>query len=133
MTDASFLVVDSGSKYKNGRLAAQLSTDRVTVNSLHIEDVNGHPLDVQGSLGTHELRVANLEIEMVARRFEVMRNEFGRVDVDANLRVTGQFERPVLTGDLTIAQGDVKVDEIFLRALVQPYEASGFRRLAGAH
>ena len=44
-----------------------------------------HSLDVHGSLGTHELRVGDLEIEVTAHRFEVMRNEFGRVDVDATL------------------------------------------------
>ena len=72
VANASFLVVDSGSRYKNGRLAAQLTTDRVTVEALHIEDVNGHPLDVQGSLGTHELRVGDLAIRGTARQFEVL-------------------------------------------------------------
>ena len=43
-------------------------TDRVTVESLHVEDVDGHPLDVRGSLGTHELRVGELEIEATARQ-----------------------------------------------------------------
>lgn len=118
---AGFLVTPTGSKYKNVRAALRLASDRITVDSLHIEDVDGQALDVRGSLGTHELRVGDLEIEATARRFEVMRNELGRVDVDATLHLRGRFEAPRITGDITISSGTLRVDEILSRALFQPY------------
>jgi translocation-and-assembly-module (TAM) inner membrane subunit TamB-like protein len=121
VANASFLVVDSGSKYRNGRLAAQLSTDRVTVETLHLEDSAGHPLDVQGSLGTHELRVGDLAIHGVARQFEVLRNEYGRLAVDATVDLNGQFEMPRLSGRITISGGELNVDRILDRTLLQPY------------
>jgi autotransporter translocation and assembly factor TamB len=98
-----------------------LATDKIVVESLHVEDTDGHPLDVHGSLGTHELRVGDVEIEMIARRFEVMRDEFGRTNVDASLQVRGRFERPRIAGDITIASGTLRVDQILERALYQPY------------
>jgi translocation and assembly module TamB len=121
VANASFLVVNSGSKYRNGRLAAQLSTDRVTVETLHIEDSSGHPLDVEGSLGTHELRVGDLAIKGTARQFEVLRNEYGRLAIDATLDLSGQFEMPRLMGRITISSGELNVDRILDRTVLQPY------------
>ena len=121
VANASFLVVDSGAKYRNGRLAAQLSTDRVTVETLHVEDSSGHPLDVQGSLGTHELRVGDLAIKGTARQFEVLRNEYGRLAIDATLDLNGQFEQPRLMGRITVSGGELNVDRILDRTMLQPY------------
>jgi autotransporter translocation and assembly factor TamB len=121
VADANFLVVNSGAKYRNGRLAAQLSTDRITVEALHVEDSSGHPLDVQGSLGTHELRVGDLAIKGTARQFEVLRNEFGRLNIDATLDLSGQFEMPRLMGRITVSGGELNVDRILDRTMLQPY------------
>jgi translocation and assembly module TamB len=121
LANAAFLVTGSGVKYKNGRAALRLALDRITVDSLHLEDSGGHPLDVRGSLATHELRVGDLQIEARAQHFEVLRNPLGRIDLDAVLRVAGQFESPRIAGDLTINGGDIQVDEILERTLFQPY------------
>jgi hypothetical protein len=82
---------------------------------------------MKGSLGTHELRVADLEMDAVASRFEVLRNEFGRVEVDARLSFRGQFESPRITGAITVVAGELNVNEILDRTLFRPYatEAAG--------
>jgi autotransporter translocation and assembly factor TamB len=119
--NAAFLATATGAKYKNGHAVLRLARERMTVETLHLEDDSGRPLDVRGSLATHELRVGDLQIEARAQRFEVMRNELGRVTVDATLQVRGQFESPRIGGDLTINNGEIKVDEILQRTLFQPY------------
>src|SRR4029079_7161253 len=121
LTDAGFVVPATGARYQNARGQFGLARDKIEVESLHIEDADRHPLDLQGSLATHELRVGDVEISATARRFEVMRNELGRINVDASLQITGRFETPRLTGDLTISAGTVRVDEILARTLSQPY------------
>ena len=121
ITGAGFLVTTTGAKYKNARAALTLTRDRITVDSMHVEDTNGRSLEVHGSLGTHELRVGDLEIEATARRFEVLRNELGRLEVDAALRLRGRYEAPRIAGNLTISSGNVNVDEILQRTLFQPY------------
>jgi translocation and assembly module TamB len=121
VANAGFTVNATGSRYKNARARFTLSRDRVTVESLHVEDSSGRAVEVHGSLGTHELKVGNVEIDVTARHFEVLRNELGKVDIDANLQIRGRFETPRIIGDLTIGDSDVKVDEILERALFQPY------------
>jgi translocation and assembly module TamB len=118
---AAFAVAATGAKYKNASAALTLTTDRVAVDSLRVEDSNGRALDVHGSLGTHELKVGDLEIEITGRRFEVLRNELGRIEIDASLMLRGRYEQPRLAGDLTISSGNVRVDEILQRTLFQPY------------
>src|SRR5262245_18747274 len=110
IANAGFIVADSGVRYQNARMAVLLPQDRVTVNSLHVEDSNGNPLDVQGSLATHELRVGDLAIDVTARQFEVLRNEFGRMDINARLALRGQFESPRLDGRITVTSGQLNVD-----------------------
>jgi len=124
----SFTVVPTGVTYKNARMALTLSPDRIVVDSFHLEDSSGRPLELRGSLGTHELRVGALEITIEAQRFEVLRNEFGRMQLDAHLQATGQAESPLVTGSLTIGAGEIRVDEILQRMLSRPYstEATGF-------
>ena len=121
IANAGFFVVPTGSTYRNARAALTLTRDRITVESLHVEDTEGRPLDVHGSLGTHELRVGDLQIEGTARHFEVMHNQFGQVNVDAAVTLRGRYEAPRIAGDITIASGTLKVDEILTRALFQPY------------
>ena len=118
---AAFDVTASGARYKNGRLALALGSDRVTVETLHVEDELGHPLDVTGSLGTHELRVGDLQVAVSARNFQVLRNEFGRVQVDARLTLGGEFESPRLAGAVTVSAGSLNVDRILDRTMFQPY------------
>lgn len=121
LTNAGFQVASTGARYKNGYVALQLTRDRVGVGRFHLEDNSGRVLEISGSLGTHELRVGDVEVDVRARRFELLRNEFGTVEVDADLRVRGQFEAPRIFGQIAVASGDIKVDAILDRALFQPY------------
>ena len=50
-----------------------------------------------------------------------MRNELGRLGIDASLQLGGRFEAPKVTGDLTIDSGSLRVDEILARTVFQPY------------
>ena len=125
---ASFLVTATNVAYKNARIGLTLSPDRIVVDTFHLEDSSGRPLELRGSLGTHELTVGEFALSIDAQRFEVMRNEFGRMQIDARLQVQGRAEAPLVVGEMTISAGELKVDEILERALSRPYstEATGF-------
>lgn len=121
ISDGAFTVNATGARYRNARVALDLASDQVHVKALRVEDVNGHSLELTGSLGTHELRVGDLAVTARARQFEVLRNEFGTAEVDADLDLRGQFESPRLTGIVAITGGSLNVDEILDRALLRPY------------
>ena len=121
LTDAAFAVRSSGARYQNGRAAIRLSRDRVVVEAFRIEDGRNRALTVSGSLGTHELKVEDLAVDVTASGFEVLRNEFGTLEVDADLKLRGEFESPRLAGTITIAGGALNVDEILDRTLLLPY------------
>ncbi|MGC4083465.1 MAG: translocation/assembly module TamB domain-containing protein [Vicinamibacterales bacterium] len=121
LNDAAFDVVATGARYRKGRLALQLATDRVGIEAMRVEDEQGHPLELTGSLGTHEMRVGNLQVTVNARNFQVLRNEYGQLDIDANLNLAGEFESPRLTGRLTVTGGELNVDRVLDQALFQPY------------
>ena len=121
VSDAAFLVTSSGSRYRNGRLTLTLTPDKVTVDALHVEDQGGHSLEVTGALGTHERRVGDLQVAITSRSFEVLRNEFGRMEIDADLSLQGQFESPRLEGRVTVTRGELAIDSILDRTLFRPY------------
>jgi translocation and assembly module TamB len=114
-------VASTGVRYQNGRATLRLARDRIDVQSLHLEDSSRHTLDLRGSLGTHEMSVGDLEIDVTAKRFEALRNEFGKVDLDAALHLRGKLEAPQVVGELSIASGTLNVDEILDRTLLRPY------------
>jgi autotransporter translocation and assembly factor TamB len=118
---AGFLVAATGARYQNASMHLTLASDRITVDALHLEDQGRRSLDVSGSLGTRELQVGDLRIDATARRFEVLRNDLGRIDIDATLQLRGQFESPRVSGDVTIDGTELKADEILQRVLFQPY------------
>lgn len=131
VTGAAFAVRSSGSRYQNGRVSIRLSSDRVVVETFRVEDSRGRALTVSGSLGTHELKVEDLAVDVAAKGFEVLRNEFGTLEVDTALNLRGEFESPKLTGTVTIAGGALNVDEILDRTLLHPYATESAPAPAG--
>ena len=121
ITDAGFQVAATGARYGGGRGALLLDRERVTVNSMTLRDENGQVLEVRGSLATHEMTVGDIVIEATAQGFQILDNEFGRVDVDARVTVTGRFESPRISGDVTLSSGTLQADTILDRILFQPY------------
>jgi translocation and assembly module TamB len=121
IANAGFLVADTGVQYKNGRAAFRFAVDQVAVESFHLEDERGQPLELRGSLSTRELRVGDLSIDVTANRFDVVRNEFGRINITSTLLLRGQFDAPRFVGDITINGDELKVDRILERTLFQPY------------
>jgi translocation and assembly module TamB len=119
--NAAFLVSATGVRYRNGAAALQLAPDRVTVERLRLEDLRGRPLELAGSLGTRQLRVGELAIDARAQRLMVLDNEFGTMEIDANLQLRGMAESPRVIGTMTVANGELNVDTILDRTLFRPY------------
>jgi translocation and assembly module TamB len=121
LADAGFVVTSTGARYSGGSGVVELRTERMTVDAFEIRDSAGQSLTVSGTVGTSELRLEDLELEVAARGFEVLRNEFGTTSVDARVGLRGRVESPTVTGNVTITGGQLRVDRILDRVLFQPY------------
>ena len=121
LADAAFTVAASGARYTKASGQFTLARDRITVDTLHIEDDDKHPLDLHGSLATHELTVGDLEIDLKSNKFTILSNELGQIQLDSDLRLRGKFESPIVEGDLTVSSGTLDVDTILERTLFRPY------------
>jgi autotransporter translocation and assembly factor TamB len=121
LMDAGFVIAPTGARYQRANGTIVLTRDRMTVDALRIYDADGSPLDVRGSVGTDELRLQDIALDVVAREFEVLRNQYGTVQVDARLMLTGRVDAPVVTGNVSIADGELRVDRILDRMLFSPY------------
>ncbi|MGE0703157.1 MAG: translocation/assembly module TamB domain-containing protein [Vicinamibacterales bacterium] len=121
LMDAGFRVASTGSTYHGGNGTITLTRDRMTVDNLQLLDASERLLSVQGSVGTDELRFQDLQLDVTSREFEILRNQYGTVDVDARLTLRGRVEAPVFAGTLTITDGELRVDRILDRMLFSPY------------
>lgn len=121
VSGAAFMLRTTGSRYRHGRAAIRLARDRVAIDTLRVEDSRGRSMTLTGSLGTHELKVGDFTIDVASTGFEVMRNEFGTLEIDTALSFRGQFESPKVTGTVTVTGGALNVDRILDRTLLAPY------------
>lgn len=124
VSGAGFLVAASGVRYQNGRVSLRFSPDQIAIETVRFEDRDGDALEVSGALATHELRVGDLRMAVRAKDFEVLRNEFGQMDIGADVTLQGQFEAPILDGRVTIQRGELRVDSILDSTLFRPYSTA---------
>jgi translocation and assembly module TamB len=124
VADAAFLVAATGVRYKNVAASFGLAPDRIQVQRLHVEDGGGNPLDVTGSLATAKLRIGELRLDAIARRFSVLHGPLGDIETNATLAVRGTLQLPRISGDVSLQSGTVHVDRIMEQLLFQPYSTT---------
>ncbi|MEO8075617.1 MAG: translocation/assembly module TamB domain-containing protein, partial [Acidobacteriota bacterium] len=125
VTNASFLVPLTGVTYTGGDVDISFEPDLITVNRFHLDDDKKDPLDITGRIGTHELRIRELALDLSASKFELLSNEFGDIDVDALVQVQGAVASPTITGDVVLSHAQVDLNPILARTLRRPYSLTG--------
>jgi autotransporter translocation and assembly factor TamB len=118
--DGAFAVPAGGLSYSGLDTRIDLEPDLVRIRRFEILDENGEQLAVAGQLAVHERQVGAIDVTLESTNFEIIDNELGDVQVDANLKVTGELLRPKLEGDVRIAAGRLEVDRI-LQLFYDPY------------
>jgi translocation and assembly module TamB len=61
-----------------------------------------------------------VDITIDSQAFELIDNELGDIDVDSNLKVSGELLRPRIDGDVRIVSGRLEIDKI-LQLFYDPY------------
>lgn len=95
--------------------------DRLLVDRFEVSDDDRDRLVAIGELGIVRRSVGQMNIQVSAARFDVLDNEFGNVEIEADLRVTGDATKPHITGQLRTQAGRIEVDRLLDQLTKSPY------------
>jgi hypothetical protein len=120
LTNTGFTVESTSVTYSNALARLTFEGDHVLVERFEVSDEDRDKLVAIGDLGIvkHSLGVMNVQVS--ASQFKVLDNAFGHVELDADLRVTGDASKPQVSGTLSTQNGRLEVDQL-LDQLTTPY------------
>ena len=129
----SFAVPELGTQYTGLDTRIDLKPDVVTVREFKILDGHGKPMTIGGTLGVHEFAVGAVNITVQSQDFEAINSRFGKLILDAELKLTGDLRKPRLDGTISVETATLDVVRILEEATANPYSVeSADVELAGA-
>jgi TamB, inner membrane protein subunit of TAM complex len=117
----AFKVPAGGVSYTGFDTRIDLQPDKAIISGFELRDDNGDPLLVSGELAMHERALGAVDLQFQADSFELIDNEFGDVEVDSLIRMTGEFRRPRAEGTLRFGAGRIEVDRVLAVLGPSPY------------
>lgn len=108
----AFTAVAAGSRYTGLDTRIRFEPDLVRIEEFRMLDDDGDEMTIGGELALHERQIGGLQIRIRSRDFEAMDNALGEIEVDTDLRITGEPIRPRFEGRVELASGTVRVDRI---------------------
>jgi autotransporter translocation and assembly factor TamB len=116
----SFDVPATGVRYRNGTAHITFVPEAVKIESFHLEDSKGNPMDLTGTAGTRAFRLGDIGFEISATRFEVLHNDLGQVVLNGVFMVTGTPAALTISGDVALDRATLDASTVLLR-LQRPY------------
>ena len=89
--------------------------DRLLVDRFEVSDDGRDRLVAIGELGIVQRSVGEMNVQVSAADFKVLDNQFGNLEVQTDLRVTGDAAKPTITGEIRTEAGRLEVDRILER------------------
>ncbi len=116
----SFDVPATGVRYRNGTAHITFVPEAVKIESFHLEDSKGNPLDLTGTADTHAFKLGEIGFEITATQFEVLHNDLGQVVLNGVFTVGGTLSAPTVSGDIALDRATLDASTLLLR-LQRPY------------
>lgn len=108
----AFFVPATGGRYHGLTTAVRFEPGNLHVDSLQLLDEENDPLNVTGVLGLRRLAFGDVKMHARAKRFGVIRNDLARLEMDLELDVTDQINRPSISGTAVVESGRIEVDRV---------------------
>jgi autotransporter translocation and assembly factor TamB len=118
--DTSFDVPATGLRYRNGTARITFVPEAVKIDSFHLEDSKGNPIDLTGTAGTHAFKLGDIGFEISATRFQMLHNDIGDLVLNGVFTVTGTLAAPTVSGDISLDRATLDASTLLLR-LQRPY------------
>jgi autotransporter translocation and assembly factor TamB len=120
-TNAAFTVPATGVTYTNGIARLMFEGDRLLVDRFELSDDGRDRLVAIGELGIVRRSVSEMNVQVSADNFQVLDNEFGDVEIETDLRVTGDVAKPHVSGEIRTEAGRLEVDRLLEQLTRSPY------------
>jgi translocation and assembly module TamB len=111
-TNGGFSVVATGVTYTNAIARLSFEGDRVLVDRFELSDDGLDKLVAIGELGIQRRSIGQMNLQISSDQFKVLDNQFGDMQIDSDLRVTGEVAKPIVTGEITTRPARLEVDQI---------------------
>jgi autotransporter translocation and assembly factor TamB len=118
--NTSFEVPATGVRYRNGTAHITFVPEAVNVDSFHLEDSRGNPMDLTGTAGTRAFRLGEIGFEVSATRFQVLHNDLGDLVLNGVFTATGTLAALTISGDIALDRATLDASTLLLR-LQRPY------------
>ena len=86
--------------------------DAVNVSEMRILDEHGRVMTIGGMLAVHERAVGAVDVKVQSQGFEVLHNDLASLQLDTDLRVTGELRAPRIEGFVEVDSGNVDVARV---------------------
>jgi translocation and assembly module TamB len=110
--NAGFSVKDTGVVYSNALARLNFEGDHLFVERFQVSDNDGDQLVAIGDLGIVQRSLGAMNVQVSANNFKVLDNALGHVEMNADVRVTGDATRPAITGEISSDNARLEVDRL---------------------
>jgi len=119
--NGGFSVVATGVTYTNAIARLMFEGDRLLVDRFELTDDGKDRLVALGELGIEQRSIGQVNLQISTSKFKVLANEFGNMEINSDLRVTGEVAAPTVTGEIATEAGRLEVDQILEQLSRSPY------------
>jgi autotransporter translocation and assembly factor TamB len=120
-TNGGFSVAATGVTYTNAIARLVFEGDRVLVDRFELSDDASDRLVAIGELGIERRSIREMNLQISSSQFKVLDNEFGNMQVDSDVRVSGDVTKPIVTGEIGTRPARLEVDQILEQLSRSPY------------
>jgi autotransporter translocation and assembly factor TamB len=118
----AFTLVGSGVSYKDATAALAFRGNRMTIDQLLLHDDDGHELTAQGGLDVLSAgEQRTFDVHVTSTKLHVLNNELGTLQINADVRFSGDLAAPKFDGRIRLDSGRLQVDQILQRTTNNPY------------
>jgi autotransporter translocation and assembly factor TamB len=111
-TNGGFSVAATGVTYTDAIARLLFEGDRVLVDRFELSDDDRDRLVALGELGIERRSIGQMNLQVSTSQFKVLDNQFGDMQIDSDVRVTGEVAKPVITGEIVTRPSRLEVDQI---------------------
>ncbi|MEO5742170.1 MAG: translocation/assembly module TamB domain-containing protein, partial [Vicinamibacterales bacterium] len=120
-TNGGFSVVATGVTYTNAIARLMFEGDRLLVDRFELSDDGSDRLVAIGELGIEQRSIGEMNLQISTSKFKVLDNVFGNMEIDSDVRVTGEVTKPTVTGEISTRPARLEVDQILEQLSRTPY------------